>query len=264
MLNQSPTPNQRLARAIRAQLARHDELERRKEAAEGRLIDFIRLMWPAVEPMRPFVNGWVIEAICEHLEAVTSGEIQRLLFNVPPGTLKSLATNVFWPAWEWGPLDLPSTRYVTFSYAQNLTLRDNIRFRQVVMSDLYRRLWGERFGPSADQFNIIKVANDKTGWKFASSAGGTGTGERGDRVIIDDPNNVKEAESEKIRSSTNTWFLEVLPSRLNDLDEGAIVVIQQRTHEDDVSGTILTNGLGYEDLCIPMEYEGGRHCVTSI
>ena len=231
-------------------------LEARERHTEpGGLFQFIRDFWPCVEPSRPLVEGWPLEAICEHLEAVTSGEIKRLLINIPPGFMKSLAANVFWPAWEWGPKQLPSHRFVAASYSQGLTLRDNIRFRNIIMSPRYREMYGDVFGPSKDQFNLVKVANDATGWKLATSVGGIGTGERGDRFVIDDGNSVKEAESEAVTESTNQWFLEVVPTRLNDAATGAIVNIQQRTGENDISGTILDKGLAYEHLIIRMEYD---------
>jgi hypothetical protein len=62
------------------------------------LREFVRQGWPVLEPGTPYLHGRVIEAICEHLEAVTAGHIRRLLINVPPGTAKSLLTSVFWPA----------------------------------------------------------------------------------------------------------------------------------------------------------------------
>ena len=77
-----------------------------REWAERKLRRFVELVWNVLEPNRPFVSGWAVEAICEHLEAVTAGQIRRLLINVPPGFMKSLSTDVFWPAWEWGPKNL--------------------------------------------------------------------------------------------------------------------------------------------------------------
>lgn len=174
----------------------------------------------------------------------------------------SLSTNVFFPAFEW--TKRPHLRYLAMSYSQSLTLRDNIRFRQVIKSPIYQQFWGHVFQPSEDQFNIIKVMNNKTGFKLASSVGGVGTGERGNRLVVDDANNVKEAESETILESTNQWFKEVLPTRLVDMQNDAIIVIQQRTSELDVSGTILDSphDMGYTHLFVPLEYEVGRQCVT--
>ena len=173
---------------------------RKNQSRRGGLIEFVRYFWHILEPKTRLVEGAALEAICRHLEAVTFGEINRLLMNVPPGFMKSLLTDVFWPAWEWGPMDLPHYRYVAFSYAASLTFRDNGRFRDLILSSEYQELWGKKF--RARKIGEEKVTNDKTGWKLASSVGGVGTGERGDRVLLDDPHNVKEAESETVRGET--------------------------------------------------------------
>src|SRR6516225_6048301 len=75
------------------------ELYQRRLARKS-LYEFVRQAWSEVEAV-PFVDNWHIGAICEHLQAVTAGQIGKLLINVPPGTGKSLLTCVFWPAWEW-------------------------------------------------------------------------------------------------------------------------------------------------------------------
>lgn len=226
------------------------------------LLDFAEYCWPVVEPAIPFVRGWVLEAIAEHLEAVSKGYIKRLLINVPPGFTKSLMTDVFFPAWEWGPLGRPWLRFVCASYSNHLTIRDNMRCRNIIVSDRFQRLWGRHFGIDKAQFDKIKFGNDKTGWKLATSVGGIGVGERGDRFIIDDANNTMEMESETTRYTTNMWFTEVVPDRLNSQKESAIIVIQQRLHEEDVSGMAISREMGYTHLMIPMKYEVDRHCVT--
>ena len=176
--------------------------------------------------------------------------------------MKSLATDVFWPAWEWGALERPGLRYVSFSYSSSLTERDNGRFARVIQSPLYKSLFPHvTFFPYA--LGMTKVTNKQTGWKLASSVGGVGTGERGDRIIIDDPHNVKEAESELIRNETSRWFRESITSRLNDPESSATVIIMQRVHEDDISGVILSEqGFGYTHLMIPMEYDPARAVQT--
>jgi predicted phage terminase large subunit-like protein len=252
-----PTKNEVIARAFNRL-----KVLKERERAEERLIDFAEYVWPVVEPAIPFIKGWAIEAICEHLEAVTHGHIKRLLINVPLGFTKSLMTDVFWPAWEWGPRNKPWLRYVCASYSNHLTERDNMRCRNVVLSDRYRRNWGNRFAISNEQFTKVKFANNKTGWKLATSVGGIGVGERGDRFVIDDANNTMQMESEAIRDNTNMWFTEVVPDRLNNPRESAIIVIQQRLHEDDVSGVAISRGMGYTHLMIPMEHDPARHCVT--
>lgn len=212
-------------------------------------------MWPVLEPGRAFVSGWAVDAICEHLEAVTAGQIKKLAIIVPPGCMKSMTTCVFWPAWEWGPKNRADLRYVCASYSIDLTTRDNRRCRQIIDSPLYQAMWGDRFRIVDDQDAKKKFETDKRGFKLATSVGGVGTGERGDRFIIDDAHNIKVVESDAIRGSTLQWFTEVVPTRITDPETSAQVVIGQRTHEYDVLGMILAKLAGYTVLCLPMEFE---------
>lgn len=233
---------------------------------QGGLLSFVRYFWHVLEPGTPFVDGWVLEAICEHLEAVTYGEITNLLINVFPGAMKSLLTNVFWPAWEWGAMDLAHLRYVTFSYSSSNTERDNQRFGDLVSSPDYQAMYPH---VAIRQNGMTMVSNRKHGWKLASSVTGSVTGKRGNRAICDDLNNVKESESKAVMDETNRWFRESLSSRLNNMETDAKIVISQRVGEADVSGEILRLNLPYTHLCIPMEFvwqadENGDPYTTSI
>lgn len=226
-----------------------------------RLGEFVRHAWHVLEPGTPLVWGWVLDAMADHLEAVTRGELRRLLINVPPGSMKSMLVSVFWPAWEWGPCGLPSTRYISSSYSEQYAMRDSRRMRDLVLSDWYRARWGEdvvltRVGER--QFSNTRQGS-RTGMPFQSLTGG-----RADRVILDDPHSVASAESENERENEVRIFRESVPTRLNDPQKSAIVVVMQRLHERDVSGTILAEGLGYEHLCLPMEFDPARRCRTVI
>ncbi len=230
-----------------------EELDRVE--CEDSLHAFVETFWSVLEPERPHVPSKAQRVVCEHLEYVNTGQIRKLLINIPPGFSKSLSTNVFFPAWEWGPRGQPGLRYISASYSQDLTYRDNRRGRQLINDPKYQRLWGDRFAISSDQDAKGKYENDKRGFRFATSVSGVATGERGDRIIVDDPHNLKEAESERKRQQVLQWFSEVLPSRVNDPKTAAFIVIMQRVHENDVSGLILSSETGYEHLCLPMEYE---------
>lgn len=203
-------------------------------------------------------NNYFAESVlvhnCEHLEAVSFGEITRLLINVSPGSAKSITTDVFWPAWEWTALGKPHLRYLAVSYSADLTERDNDRFVNLLSHGKMQRMYPLRLTKTGVQL----VANNKTGWKKASSVGGAVTGLRADRVVADDLHSVKEIESETVRTETVRWFRESLSNRLNDLEASVIVVIMQRLNTLDVAGVILELGLDYEHLCIPMEYDFKR------
>lgn len=228
------------------------------------LLEFVQYMWPVIEPATPFVKGWVLEAICEHLQGVTEGHIKRLLINVPPGCTKSILVGAMWPAWEWGPRNMPSNRYICASYAEHLSVRDNMRCKNIVMSDRYQKLWGNTVQVAPDLMSKIKFGTTATGWKMATSVTGVGVGERGDRFIIDDPHNTIEMESDAARNTAKIWFTEIVPDRLNDLKKSAIVIIMQRLHEEDVSGIAISRNLGYTHLMIPMRFEPHRKCITQI
>jgi predicted phage terminase large subunit-like protein len=255
----APAAQHQLARLNGLRAEKDRRRQRKAQRAPGGLLEFVRYFWHTIEPATELIEGWPLEAICEHLEAVTHGDITRLLVNVPPGYMKSLLVNVFWPGFEWGPMDMPHQRYVTFSYSSRLTERDNSRFRALVQSPDYQAMWGDRF--ALTKTGELKVENDKTGWKLASSIGGLGTGERGTRIMLDDPHNVKEIESDIVREETVRWFRESMLNRLSNPKTDAIVVIMQRLHESDVSGTILEGEFNFCHLMIPMEFSPAPYPV---
>jgi hypothetical protein len=225
-----------------------------KERAE-RLHDFVEQAWPIVEPGCPFVDGWHIWAICEHLEAVADGKIKRLLINVPPGCGKSLLVCVFWACWVWGPQNRPHTRWLFASYGQELSTRDSLKCRQILESDWYQEHWGDRVQLLADQNQKTKFQNSAGGWRLATSTGGRGTGEHPDFVVWDDPHNVNDVESQVERERVLTWRAATITLRgmARDVRE---VGIMQRLHRDDLSGWMLnTHKEGLDHLCLPMRFE---------
>jgi predicted phage terminase large subunit-like protein len=222
------------------------ELDRRKCAT---LSGFAKQAWHVLEPGADLKWGWVLDAICEHLEAVSHGDIKRLLMNVPPGSMKSLLTSVIFPAWEWGPQRNQGLRFLGTAHAAHLAVRDNLKCRRLIQSSWYQERWPVVL--TGDQNAKTKFENDKTGFREAMSFEGM-TGSRGDRVIIDDPHSVADANSVVKLDSGIRTFREALPSRVNN-DKSAIVIIMQRLHERDVSAVALE--LGYDHLCVPMRYE---------
>ncbi|HET6208017.1 MAG TPA: phage terminase large subunit, partial [Terracidiphilus sp.] len=221
--------------------------------ASRSLGEFVQQAWPVVEPSTPFVPGWHVDAIVEHLEAVTRGQIRNLLMNVPPRHMKSLLVAVFWPAWEW--IRWPERRWLYSSYGAQLSIRDSIKCRRLIESPWYQQRWGDRFALTSDQNTKGRFDNDRSGYRLATSVGGAATGEGGDRIICDDPHNVQEAESDAIRKATLDWWDVVISTRVNDPKTAAKVVVMQRCHQQDLGGHLLEQG-GWEHLCMPAEYEG--------
>jgi predicted phage terminase large subunit-like protein len=222
------------------------------ELAERRLRHFVRQAWHVVEPFSPFKANWHLDAIADHLEAVESGEIRNLLVTMPPRMGKSLTISVFYPAWRW--ISAPGTRFLYASYSQDLATEHSLATRRVIESDWYQERWGNRFALAGDANLKTRFENDQRGARVATSVGGVVTGRGGDRIVVDDPHNVREAESEAIREATLTWWDQAMSTRLNDPKTGARIVVMQRVHDRDLAGHLIEQG-GYVHLNLPMEYE---------
>lgn len=229
-----------------------------RELCRRSLAHFAKRAWSVLEPATELKWGWALDAICEHLEAVTHNDIRRLLMNVPPGSMKSLLTSVIWPAWEWGPQNMQAMRFINTAHKQDLAVRDNLKCRRLIQSSWYQSLWPVIL--TGDQNAKTKFENDRTGFREAMAFTSM-TGSRGDRVILDDPHSVDDANSQAHLAAGVKTFREALPSRVNN-DKSAIIIIMQRLHEADVSAEALA--LGYDHLCIPMRFEPARRCTTSI
>lgn len=236
-----------------------ESLVESRETAEKRLIEFSKSIWHVVEPNTLYVHGWHLEAICEYLEACKLGQIHNLLINVPPRHMKSLAVSVFFPAWVWATS--PGTRFLYSSYSQGLATRDSLKTRRVIESLWYQARWAGVFRLTTDQNTKTRFENNKTGYRIATSVGGSATGEGGDYVVVDDPHNIKEQESELKREAVIDWWDGVMSTRLNNLKEGCRIIIMQRCHTNDLAGHVLSQG-GYEHLCLPSEYEETSHSMS--
>ena len=240
-----------------------DEFRARRARCERSLRYFAKQAWHVVEPVTPLMWGLHMDAVCDHLEAVTRGQIQNLIINIPPGHAKSLLTGVFWPAWEW--ILSPHQRWLFASYSGTLSVRDSVKCRRLIQSQWYQRRWSKNFSLCDDQNAKLKFENNKTGYRIATSVGGTGTGERASRVVSDDPHNVVDRESDSMREAVIQWWDEAFSNRVADSRNDARVIIHQRLHEKDLTGHLLARAdHGYEHLCLPTEYDPARRSVTKI
>lgn len=233
---------------------------RARRARKWSLARFVREAWHVLEPGTELVWGRHIDAVCEHLEAVSRGLIRRLVINIPPGHMKSLLVRVFFPAWWW--LRDPAKRFLATTYTNTLTKRDSQKLRDLVTSQWYQETfcptWQLRRDTRAkEQFNTTE-----SGFCTSTSVGGATTGKRGDVVLIDDPLDVEQAWSDADRATANRYMKKTLPTRINDPRTGVFILIMQRLHDDDPTAHALARG--WEHLCLSTKYEPERHCRTSI
>lgn len=236
---------------------------------EDSLYLFLRAAWEHIDPA-PWRDGWAGQAIAEHLEAVVDGDIKRLIINVPPRTLKTSLCSIAFPAWVWAqehlsPTSGPGVRFMYASYGERLALDHSVLCRRLIKSEWYQSMWGKRYSLLADMDTKHMFTNDKGGERQITSIDARVTGRGGQLILVDDPNATNEAESEVKLETVTNWFDQTMTSRLNDRKTGAIILVQQRTSEIDLTGHILEKNVGgWQHLMLPMEFEKDRRNYTSI
>jgi len=234
------------------------------EAWSGDLHTFMRQAWPVLEPDTPFVDGPHIEAITDHLEAVSAGELRKLMINVPPATSKSTTVSVIWPVWDW--IHKPNRSFITGSYHIDLSTDFAVKSRDLIQSWWFQSRWGHLFQMKGDENLKTRYRNDRRGRRYATSPGGGGTGQHANIIIVDDPHNAKEAEgaTPSALQAAIGWQDGTLSTRFADPKTGAEVIIMQRLHEADLCGHLLAkeDGHSWTVLCLPEEYEPDHPNVT--
>jgi len=209
---------------------------------------FLQMTFTTLSPGQTFVREWFLDAIADRLERVRRGEIRRLIINMPPRSLKSIATSVSFPAFILG-WD-PSQRIICVSYSGDLAKKHSNDFRALIEAPWYRPLFpGTRIGLFKNSETEIELT--RRGFRLATSVGGTLTGRGGNIIIIDDPLRAEDALSEAKRTAANQWLSSTLLSRLDDKRTGAIVIVMQRLHMDDLTGFILQQSDDWEVLSLP-------------
>lgn len=222
---------------------------------------FLKGAWHVIEGPRPFIDGWHIKAVCEHLEALYNLQIKTLLCNVPPGTCKSTIFSIAFPAWVW--CKDPSLQFMYSSFGAALSRRDNVNCRRLIQSPWFQKRWGNKCQLTGDVNTKMRFENCQGGYRIATSIKGAATGEHVDFIFFDDPNNAADTESDIKRDGTNEICDRVMYSRFNNPETGRLGIVQQRLHMQDFSGHILAKDIkGLVHLCLPMEYEPLRSCVT--
>lgn len=249
------------------QITQYDLDILRSNLAISSLPDFIRQAWPILEPSTPLSWNWHLDELCSVLVSISKGEIKRIIINIPPGSMKSSLLTL-WAAWEWS--DKPHLSYLTASYSDDNTIRDNRRLRSVVTSHWYKKnFWSRSNGSNnrkdrkdrkevslaSDQSAKVRFDTTERGWRIASSVGGVGTGEHPDRIIIDDPHKAADARSPIALKSCQEWFERTISTRI--MKDPAIIIVMQRLHMEDLSGHLLAKG-GWHHVMFPMRFDPDR------
>jgi len=207
---------------------------------------FLERSLATLNPGMPFLPNWHIKAIAHQLERIRRGEIHRLIINMPPRHLKSLTISVAFPAYILG-LE-PWHRIFVISYGSELAFKHARDSRSVMESSWYAGTFPKmRIARSLED----EVTTSLKGFRKTTSVGGALTGLGGNMIIIDDPQKPIDAQSKTRRDSLNQWFSNTLVSRLDNKETGAIIVVTQRVHMDDLSGYLSSGSADWEVLSLP-------------
>ena len=213
---------------------------------------FHRDAWHLIEP-KNWQPNWHTDVIDEYLEAVTLGQIKRLVINQPPRTSKSTKVSIMWPCWSW--TRNPGLRWFFSSYSNSLSRTHGRQRRTILESKWYREHWGHKFKIARHVLEDFR--NSAQGVMVATSVGATGTGKGGDILVADDLLNTEQSYSEADRTRANRYFDQTFFTRTDDWQNTAIVIVMQRLHEDDLTGHALKSARDHEWtlLRLPMEAE---------
>ena len=206
-----------------------------EDALRDDFASFVARCFCDLNPQTDLAMNWHIEVIAENLTAVRQGKMRRLIINLPPRHLKSLMASIAFPAWCLG--HDPSAQILCVSYGQDLADKFARDCRSIMMSPWYRRIFPTRLATQRQA--VQEFVTTRQGYRLATSTGGVLTGRGADIIVIDDPLKPEEALSQAQRKAANEWFDHTLYSRLNDKRHGAIVIVMQRLHEDDLVGHVL-------------------------
>ncbi len=219
-----------------------DYLNQKKEQkianlAKIKMRYFLRKAFSIINPATKIKWNWHLNYLCDTLEAVAEGKIKRLIINIPPRYLKSIICSVSFPAWILAKD--PSKRIIVASYSKILATKHSQDTRIIMHSNWYKKnFYKTVIAEGRDEKN--KFCTTENGFRFSTSVNGTLTGEGGDILIVDDPHNPIGIYNKSNRKRTINWFTGVFSSRLNDKNTGAIIIIMQRLHVDDLSGYIIS------------------------
>lgn len=238
------------------------EIEEQTLLAERQLYrssfaEFVKAAWHLVEHKHPLIWGPHLDLICKTLERAYRREIHRVIFNVPPRSLKSSLISVLFNAWVWATEDKPTEQFLTISHSRDLVVRDARKSRSVIQSPWYKRLF-PHVRIVSDQNQKMYFETEQGGHRNAQSMKQGISGKGGNIITIDDPHDAKKILiKDTDREYVTSTYEEAIESRLNNPDHDIIIIVMQRLHEGDLTGWVLKNRKheGWVHICLPLEFE---------
>lgn len=239
-------------------MTHHAKRREEKRRCEESYEQFVKSAWCVLEPDTKVIWNWHMTYLCtviqRALERISRKEkrIKHLLVNIPPSSAKSMLFTRMPNAWAW--IKWPWMRFLSSSYAGDLSLEHSSDTRSIIRSDWYQSYWGDNFLLSEDQDSKSFFKTDRGGRRQTTSTGAKVTGRHAHVIGIDDPISAEEAESPSAIDRHIRYYIRTLSSRFIDPSVGMFWVIMQRLDVNDLTGYILKKeNERYYHICLPAE-----------
>ena len=202
--------------------------QREKESlVKGDFLEFVKHMWPE------FVEGYHHKIIAEKFNKIATGEIKRLIVNMPPRHTKSEFASNYLPAWMIGKN--PKLKIIQTTHTAELAVRFGRKAKNVIDSPEYQEVFQTRL--QEDSKAAGRWETEGGGEYFAAGVGGAITGRGADLLIIDDPHKEQDAMSKEGFDKAYEWYTSGPRQRLQP--GGAIVVVMTRWSTKDLTGCLI-------------------------
>ena len=207
-------------------LAKADQTETRTKVSEN-FLDFIQYIWPE------FIGGHHHKIISEKFNKIASGEIKRLIVNMPPRHTKSEFASNYLPAWMIGRN--PKLKIIQATHTAELAIRFGRKAKHVIDSPAYQEIFETSLQEDSKAAGRWETAQG--GEYFAVGVGGAMTGRGADLLIIDDPHKEKDLLSQNSFEKAYEWYTSGPRQRLQP--GGRIVLVMTRWSTNDLTGQLI-------------------------
>jgi len=203
--------------------------EEKKEKAKNNFLDFTKHIWP------DFIEGEHHKIIADKFNKLATGEIKRLIVNMPPRHTKSEFASTLLPAWMIGRE--PKLKIIQTTHTGELAVRFGRKAKTLIDSPEYQEIFQTRLREDSQAAGRWETAQG--GEYFAAGVGGAITGRGADLLIIDDPHSEQDAMNMTALERAYEWYTSGPRQRLQP--GGKIVCVMTRWNTKDLTGILLKN-----------------------
>ena len=197
--------------------------------AKDDFLSFVKCMWP------DFVEGSHHRHIAEKFNKLATGEITRLIVNMPPRHTKSEFASFLLPSWMVGRE--PKLKIIQTTHNAELAVRFGRKAKNLIDSDDYQKIFKTTL--QEDSKAAGRWETSQGGEYFAAGVGGAITGRGADLLIIDDPHSEQDALSPTALESAYEWYTSGPRQRLQP--GGKIVLVMTRWSTKDLTAKLVAN-----------------------